>query len=60
MQDLLNDTEPIIRRNVASALGQIGDPHAIESLQKMLQVEKDPDASTAVAQALEKLQKVQK
>jgi len=55
--NLLNDTEPIIRRNAASALEKIGDPRAIESLQKLAQEEKDPDASKAVAQALASLQK---
>ncbi len=52
---MLNDRSEFVRREVAHALGEVGDPSATNSLVRMLQNEKILEVRTAVAIALGKI-----
>lgn len=50
--ELVGDSSPDVRINVATALAALADPNAQEALRVQLQVEKDPDAKVALVQAI--------
>ncbi len=48
----LQDHEPLVRRHVAWALGQIGSPQSLEALRERLKVEADPGVKEEIEEAL--------
>jgi epoxyqueuosine reductase len=48
----LHDEDPLVRRHVAWALGQIGSPESLEALRKRLQVESDVEVREEIEKAI--------
>lgn len=51
----LEDSQPAVRSAAAHALGNFGDPRAIESLSRRLEIEEAIQTRAALKQAIEKL-----
>ena len=48
----LQDDEPLVRRHVAWALGQIASVEALEALRKQLEVESDAEVRGEIEEAM--------
>jgi epoxyqueuosine reductase len=53
--EALKDPEPLVRRHVAWALGQIGSAGSFEALSSHLEVESDPEVKEEIKQAVKHL-----
>ena len=49
----LEDQEPLVRRHVAWALGQIKTREALDTLQRRLEIESDDEVTEEIERALE-------
>ncbi len=51
----LQDHEPLVRRHVAWALGQIGSPESREALRERLKIEADPEVREEIEEAIQQV-----
>jgi epoxyqueuosine reductase len=56
LTEALQDDEPLVRRHVAWALGQIGSPESVKALSRRLEIESDVEVRGEISEAIKIVQ----